>query len=223
MVNIAENIKHITSELPQNVKLVAVSKTKSVEEIMQAYQTGHRIFGENKVQEIIKKHELLPKDIDWHFIGHLQRNKVKQIIPFVSLIHSVDSLRLLEKINEEAKNINKIVNCLFQIHIAQEETKFGFSQEELVQLLPSSEFKELQNIRICGLMGMATYTENIDQLKKEFSLIKTLFDTLVEIYFINNKYFKELSIGMSGDYKIAVEHGSTMVRIGSHIFGERNF
>jgi pyridoxal phosphate enzyme (YggS family) len=223
MMNISGNIKKIKSELPQHVKLIAVSKTKTVEEIMQAYISGHRIFGENKVQEILKKHELMPKDIDWHFIGHLQRNKVKQIIPFISLIHSVDSFRLLEKINEEAKRIGIKVNCLFQIHIAEEETKFGFSEEELVQLLPSNEYKSLQNIIICGLMGMASYTENSDQIKKEFSIIRTLFDVLKRNYLFNNKDFKELSIGMSGDYQIAVQQGSTMVRIGSSIFGDRNY
>jgi PLP dependent protein len=222
MTNIKENILRIKTSLPEHVKLVAVSKTKSPEDIMEAYKTGHRMFGENKVQELLKKYELLPKDIEWHFIGHLQRNKVKQIIPFVSLIHSVDSLRLIEKINEEATSCNKIVNCLLQIHIAQEETKFGFSEVELVQLLPSDTFKAFQNIRVCGLMGMASYTSDNQKIEEEFTSIRQLFIRIKNSYFTNKEYFKELSIGMSNDYKIACEKGSTMIRVGSDIFGERN-
>ncbi len=223
MSGISENLEQILIELPQNVKLVAVSKTKPIEDITEAYRTGHKIFGENKVQEIIYKHEKLPKDIEWHFIGHLQRNKVKLIVQFVDMIHSVDSLRLLEKINEEARNINKIVNCLLQIHIAEEETKYGFSEDELVQLLPLPEFKTLQNIKVCGLMSMATYTNDTKQIYREFKYLSDLFKTIKDIYFTDNEYFKEISIGMSGDYKIAVDCGSTMVRIGSNIFGERNY
>ncbi len=220
---IVENLKKIKAELPQNVKTVAVSKTKPVEDILIAYQQGHRAFGENKVQEILKKHEQLPKDIEWHFIGHLQRNKVKQLIPFIHLIHSVDSMRLLEKINEEARSYGNIINCLLQIHIASEESKFGFSKEELVQLLPSPEFKSLQNIRLCGLMGMASFTDNVDLIRKEFTYIHSLFKDIQKDYFNTNKHFMELSIGMSGDYKTAVELGSTIVRIGTGIFGERNY
>jgi pyridoxal phosphate enzyme (YggS family) len=222
MSGISENLEQILIELPQNVKLVAVSKTKPIEDITEAYRTGHKIFGENKVQEIVYKHEKLPKDIEWHFIGHLQRNKVKLIVQFVDMIHSVDSLRLLEKINEEARNINKIVNCLLQIHIAEEETKYGFSEDELVQLLPLSEFNNLQNIKVCGLMSMATYTNDTKQIYREFKYLSDLFKTIKDNYFTDNEYFKEISIGMSGDYKIAVDCGSTMVRIGSNIFGERN-
>jgi len=221
--HIIENYKKIKTELPLDVKMVAVSKTKPIEDIMMVYQQGHKVFGENKVQEISKKYNQLPNDIEWHFIGHLQRNKVKELIPFIHLIHSVDSMRLLEKINEEAKANGRIINCLLQVHIASEESKFGFSEEELVQLLPSPEFNSLQNIRLCGLMGMASYTDNTDLIRKEFTVIHTLFKTIQHDYFKDNKHFRELSIGMSGDYQIAVEIGSTIVRIGTGIFGERNY
>lgn len=215
---IEDNLKNIKSSLPENVKLVAVSKTKPVEEILKAYNTGHRDFGENKVQEMTHKWEQLPKDIHWHMIGHVQRNKVKYMAPFVQLIHGVDSLKLLKEINKQAKKNNRTINCLLQVYIAKEETKFGLDPEELTQLLEDTAFKNLENVRIIGLMGMATFTENKEQINKEFNFLKTLYDQL------KNKYgFKTLSMGMSSDYKTALQNGSTMVRIGSSIFGERNY
>lgn len=222
-MTIQKNIKAIISEIPNTVKLVAVSKTKPNEDILSAYEVGQRIFGENKVQDLAKKYEELPKDIHWHFIGHLQRNKVKFIAPFVSLIHAVDSLRLLKKINEEAKKNNRTINCLLQMHIAEEDTKFGLDLQELKAILTSDDFKELKNIRIAGLMGMASYTNNVVQIKKEFSFLKTCFDEIKAEFFRTSYDFKEISMGMSGDYKIAIEAGSTMIRIGSTIFGMRNY
>lgn len=222
-MTIQKNIKAIISEIPNNVKLVAVSKTKPNEDILSAYEVGQRIFGENKVQDLAKKYEELPKDIHWHFIGHLQRNKVKFIASFVSLIHAVDSLRLLKKINEEAKKNNRTINCLLQMHIAEEDTKFGLDLQELKAILTSEDFKELKNIRIAGLMGMASYTYNVLQVKKEFSYLKSCFDEIKAEFFRTSYDFKEISMGMSGDYKIAIEAGSTMIRIGSTIFGMRNY
>lgn len=215
---IEDNLKNIKSSLPGNVKLVAVSKTKPVEEILKAYNAGHRDFGENKVQEMTDKWEQLPKDIHWHMIGHVQRNKVKYMAPFVHLIHGVDSLKLLKEINKQAKKNNRTINCLLQVYIAKEETKFGLDPEELTQLLEDNAFKNLDNVRVIGLMGMATFTENKEQINKEFNFLKTFYDQL------KNKYgLKELSMGMSSDYSIALLNGSTMVRIGSAIFGERNY
>ncbi len=215
---IVENLKNIKASLPENTTLVAVSKTKPVNEIMEAYDAGHRDFGENKVQEMTEKWEQMPKDIRWHMIGHLQRNKVKYMAPFVHLIHGVDSLKLLKEINKQAEKNNRVINCLLQVYIAKEDTKFGFEPEEITQLLESEEFKNFKNIRVKGLMGMATFTENRAQIEKEFHFINTFFNQL------KNKYGMDvLSIGMSSDYSIALNHGSTMVRIGSAIFGERNY
>ncbi len=220
---VAEKIKFYLNELPKSVTLVAVSKTKPENLILEAYNVGQKIFGENKVQDLVQKYEHLPKDIQWHFIGHLQTNKVKFIVPFVSLIHAVDSLKLLKEINKEALKINRTVNCLLQIYIAKEETKFGLDEKEVFQLLESSDFKELKNINISGLMGMATYTNNLSQIASEFDSLKKLHLKLKNTFFATDNSFNEISMGMSGDYKIAIANGSTMVRIGSSIFGERNY
>ena len=218
-MNIADNINQLKSTLPPNVTLVAVSKTKSNEAILEAYQTGQRIFGENKVQELTDKYESLPKDIEWHMIGHLQSNKVKYIAPFVSLIHGVDSFKLLQEINKRALQNNRTINCLLQIHIAEEQSKFGFSESEVLDLINSAEFKQLNNVSINGLMGMATFTDNQEQIKNEFKSLKKLFDKLSTLEF--PLYI--LSMGMSGDYQIAIDEGSTMIRVGSSIFGNRNY
>lgn len=218
-MSIAGNLIEIKSHIPSYVKLIAVSKTQPPEAIMQVYFAGHKIFGENKVQEMINKYEQLPKDIEWHFIGHLQTNKVKYITPFVSLIHSVDSLKLLKEINKEAKNNNRIVNCLLQIHIAREETKFGFNFEAAETLLLSEELKQLKNISISGLMGMATFTEDTMQIRKEFKSLSEFFNAMK----IQSPELTILSIGMSSDYSIAIEEGSNMIRVGSAIFGERSY
>ena len=218
-MDIAENIKKIRATLPQNVTLVAVSKTKPNEDIIQAYNAGQRVFGENKVQELTDKHENLPNDIEWHMIGHLQTNKVKYIAPFVSLIHGVDSFKLLKEVNKRALQNDRLINCLLQIHIAEEESKFGFSEQEVVDLLLSKELQLLKNINIIGLMGMATYTDDDKQVKKEFSSLNTLFTTLKN----QHSSLTTLSMGMSGDYQLAIECGSTIVRVGSSIFGSRNY
>ena len=220
-MSIAEHLTEIRDALPENVKLVAVSKTKPNEDIMEAYQAGQRIFGENKVQELVTKYESLPRDIEWHMIGHLQRNKVKYIAPFVSLIHGVDSFRLLKAIHKEGEKQGRVLRCLLQFHIAEEETKFGLSLEEAEEMLNSEEFQNLQFVRIDGVMGMATFTDDIDQVRREFKGLSTIFEQLKKNYFKDAPHFIERSMGMSGDYKIAVEEGSTMVRIGSDIFGER--
>ena len=219
-MSIQTNLLNIKATLPKQVTLVAVSKTKPVSDLMEAYEAGQRIFGENKIQEMTEKWEQMPKDIQWHMIGHVQTNRVKFMAPFVSLIHGVDSLKLLQEINKQAKKNNRTIDCLLQIYIAEEETKFGLDEEELTSLLTSNEFQELKNIQIVGLMGMATFTANKDQIKKEFLHLKSIFDT--------NKNLKSeicnlntLSMGMSGDYQLAIECGSTMVRIGSSIFGGR--
>jgi len=222
-MSIQTNIQEIKSSLPQHVTLVAVSKTHPVETVMEAYNAGHRIFGENKVQELVSKYEVMPKDIEWHLIGHLQSNKVKYIAAFVSLIHSVDSLKLLEVIDKEAQKHNRVIDCLLQIHIASEETKFGLSADELEELLNSNDFKEMKNIRVVGLMGMATFTDNMAQVRMEFKFLSTLFKSVKAKYFADKSWFKELSMGMSSDYTVAIEEGSTMVRIGSNIFGHRNY
>lgn len=216
-MGIATNLQSIISALPQNVTLVAVSKTKPISDLMEAYDAGQRVFGENKIQEMTEKWEQMPKDIQWHMIGHVQTNKVKFMAPFVSLIHGVDSLKLLQEINKQAIKNNRIIDCLLQIHIAEEETKFGLDQEELASLLASTEFREMKNIRVVGLMGMATFTDNKDQIKKEFLHLNALFHQ----YSNQNAHFTTLSMGMSGDYQLAIECGSTMVRIGSSIFGGR--
>jgi len=203
------------------VQLVCVSKFNPKESILEAYETGERIFGESKVQELCDKQETLPQDICWHFIGHLQTNKIKYIVPFVSLIHGVDSFKLLAEIDKQAAKTGKTVNCLLQIHIAQEETKFGFSADELLEMLRVGEWQGLKNIRICGLMGMATFTDNHEKIRTEFRGLKMLFEQVKTTYFASDPSFCELSMGMSDDYQIAIEEGSTMVRVGSLIFGTR--
>ncbi len=217
-MSVSQNLIEIKSKLPENVTLVAVSKTKPVAEIREAYDAGQRIFGENKIQEMAGKFDQMPKDIPWHMIGHVQTNKVKFMAPFVSLVHGVDSLKLLAEINKQALNNKRVIDCLLQIHIAEEETKFGLDENELHELLGSEVYRNMNNIKVCGLMGMATFTDNQGQIKKEFTFLKSLFDQLK----IANPEFKILSMGMSGDYQIAIECGSTMVRIGSSIFGDRN-
>ena len=220
---IKENLEKIRATLPKSVTLVAVSKTKPVSDLQEAYDAGQRIFGENHALEMRDKHEALPQDIQWHFIGHLQTNKIKYIIPFVTLIHSIDTANLLEAVNKEATKHNRVVDCLLQFHIAQEETKFGLNLEEARQLLDSEAFKQMANVRICGVMGMATFTDDEDEIRKEFKHLKGIFDTLKQEYFANQPQFKELSMGMSDDYPIAVEEGATLVRVGSKIFGARNY
>jgi PLP dependent protein len=220
-MNIKNNIEKFTQTLPAGCRLIAVSKTQQVEMIQEAYAAGQRLFGENKAQELTTKYEALPKDIEWHMIGHLQSNKVKYITPFVYLIHAVDSLKLLTEIDKQAGKVNRTVNCLLQVYIAAEDTKFGFSETELVEILESDQFKILKNIKIIGLMGMATLTADQDQIRKEFKSLKTLFDK-IKLMQISTVEMKELSMGMSGDYQIAIEEGSTLVRIGTAIFGVRN-
>jgi hypothetical protein len=222
-MGIAETITSIKKQIPSYVKLVAVSKTKPNNMILEAYNSGQRVFGENKVQELVQKAESLPRDIEWHMIGHLQSNKVKYIAPFVSLIHGVDSLKLLQVINKEAQKAGRVIPCLLQVHIASEETKFGFSEAELIETLSSPEFKSLKGVEIKGLMGMASFTENQALIQQEFSSLKAIFDQIKQSYFAHDANFCELSMGMSGDFLIAIEQGSTMVRIGSTIFGERSY
>lgn len=214
-------LKKVVEEVPKHVTLVAVSKTKPVSAIEEAYAEGQRHFGENKVQEMADKAEQLPKDIHWHFIGHLQTNKVKYIAPFVALIHSVDSLKLLLEINRQATKNNRIIPVLLQFHIAQEETKYGFSWDEVVDILNSEEYKYFGNIRIDGVMGMASFTDDEALIRKEFKLLKTYFDELKSTFFSEKNHFSICSMGMSGDYKIAIKEGSTMIRVGSSIFGSR--
>jgi pyridoxal phosphate enzyme (YggS family) len=223
-MSIAKNLTEIKSQLPAQVTLVAVSKTKPVADLMEAYNAGQRIFGENKIQEMTDKWEVMPKDIKWHMIGHVQSNKVKLMAEYVSLIHGVDSLKLLQEINKQAKKHNRIIDCLLQIHIAEEETKFGLDEEEINQVLKQvqNDESEFENIRIVGLMGMATFTENQNQIEKEFNHLKSIFDKLSKIPFTHNLKPNILSMGMSGDYQLAISCGSTMVRIGSSIFGTRN-
>ena len=218
-MSVAENIRKIKKNLPETVTLVAVSKTQPNKAILEAYQTGQRIFGENKVQELVAKYETLSKDIEWHMIGHLQTNKVKYIAPFVHLIHGIDSFKLLVEVNKHAQSNHRIINVLLQVFIAKEETKFGFSEEEIIDLLNSKTFQELKNIKVVGLMGMATNTDNEQQIRNEFKTLKQLF---VKLQTLNFKP-QTLSMGMSSDYKIAIEEGSTMIRVGSSIFGERNY
>ncbi|MFP4060624.1 MAG: YggS family pyridoxal phosphate-dependent enzyme [Bacteroidales bacterium] len=220
-MSIKENLKHIINELQGKAELVAVSKTKTPKTIMEAYDAGQKVFGENKVQELIDKKDELPEDIQWHMIGHLQRNKVKYIAPFITLIHSVDSLKLLKAIEKEGEKNERIIECLLQMHVAKEETKFGMDEEELKQLLSSTEYLELKHVKIRGLMGMATFTGNMEIVRDEFRYLKKLFDQTYNSFFNGNPDFSILSMGMSHDYKIAIEEGSTMVRIGSSIFGER--
>ena len=217
-MSIQQNLIQIKSKLPAHVTLVAVSKTKPVADLLEAYIAGQRIFGENYVQELVEKQQALPNDFEWHFIGHLQSRKVKLIAPFVSLIHGVDSTKLLQVINKEAAKNKRVIDCLLQIHIAVEESKFGLDEVELTKILTSDDFKNLKNIRIVGLMGMASFTDNQNQIEKEFNYLKTLFDKLK----ITNSELQTLSMGMSNDYQLAISCGSTMIRIGSSIFGTRN-
>lgn len=216
---IAEQLQQIKCSLPEKVTLVAVSKTKPVEDLLEAYNAGQRIFGENKVQEMCDKHDLLPKDIEWHLIGHLQTNKVKYIAPFVALIHGVDSLKLLQEINKQGEKIKRVIPVLLQFYIAKEDTKFGLSLAEAIEVLESKDAFNYCEIR--GIMGMASFTENEDQVKAEFAQLKSHFDLIKSTYFKNDAFFSIVSMGMSGDYKLAIEEGSTMVRIGSSIFGSR--
>ncbi|MCX2575144.1 YggS family pyridoxal phosphate-dependent enzyme [Pedobacter sandarakinus] len=221
-MSIADNLKQYKKEVETDgVKLIAVSKTQSVDAILEAYHAGQRVFGENMVQEMVEKQNQLPDDIEWHLIGHLQSNKVKYIAPFVKLIHGVDSLKLLQEINKQAVKNKRVIDCLLQIYIAEEETKFGLAHDEVIELLRSSEYAELKNIRIVGVMAIATNTKNEKQITIEFNELKVLFDGLKASFFKNEESFKEISTGMSADYKLAIEEGSTMVRIGSNIFGKR--
>ena len=224
-MSIAQNLLKIKSSLPSTVTLVAVSKTKPISDLMEAYDAGQRIFGENKIQEMAEKWEAMPKDIEWHMIGHVQTNKVKFMAPFVSLIHGVDSLKLLEEINKQAKKNNRIIDCLLQIYIAEEESKFGLDENELDEILHfiQNDKEGMKNIRIVGLMGMATFTDNQEQIKKEFTHLKSIFDKYaIGTDAINRvSTWQTISMGMSGDYNLAIECGSTMVRIGSSIFGTR--
>ncbi len=221
-MEISKNLLGFLSTIPKNVQLVAVSKTKPAEMVKEAYDVGQRFFGENKVQDLVAKYEQLPKDINWHFIGHMQTNKIKYIAPFVQMIHAVDSSKLLKEINKHALRNNRIIQCLLQFHIAEETTKFGLNLSEAEAILNNNEFKNLKNIQISGVMGMATFTDNTAQIRNEFKKLKEYSDLLKEKYFGDKPYFKELSMGMSGDYLIAIEEGSTMIRIGTKIFGSRS-
>ena len=220
-IDIKKNIETIKATLPERTRLIAVSKTKPVEMLQEAYDAGQRLFGENKAQEMRDKHEVLPGDIEWHLIGHLQTNKVKYIASFVRMIHSIDSLQLLQTVEKEAIKHDRIIDCLLQFHIASEETKFGLSLEEAIELLNSNEYKALSHIRICGVMGMATNTDDTTLVRSEFANLRHIFETLKRDYFADNDSFCELSMGMSHDYPIAVEEGATLVRVGSSIFGAR--
>jgi len=220
-MGIVENLEHLREELPGEVTIVVVSKTRSDQEILEAYHSGHRDFGENKVQELVAKQERLPGDIRWHMVGHLQSNKVRFLAPFIHMVHSVDSMKLLGVINREAEKKGRIIDCLLQLHIAREETKFGLSGEELFELVSSPGFSSMQHVRVRGLMGMATYTENMDRVREEFRHLKLIFERIKREVFPGASWFDQLSTGMSGDYRVAVEEGSTVVRIGSIIFGPR--
>lgn len=216
---IKNNLEKIKSTIPEHVTLVAVSKTKPISDIQEAYDVGHRVFGENKIQEMVSKFDELPKDIEWHMIGHLQRNKVKYMAHFVNLIHGVDSLKTLKEIDKQAKKHDRVIKCLLQARIAKEETKFGLPFDEIKTILNSDEFQQLSNISVVGLMGMATFTDNQSVIQEEFASLRGLFDELKT----QNSAFNILSMGMSGDYKLAIENGSTMIRVGSSIFGARNY
>lgn len=220
---IADNLSGVKATLKQGVELVAVSKYHPVEELQEAYDAGQRIFGESHVQELVAKHEALPKDIQWHFIGHLQTNKVKYMASFVNLIHSVDSIKLLKEVDKQARKVGRVIDVLLQLHVAEEDTKFGFSPDEVLSMLDSGEWKVMNGIRIVGLMAMATNTDDEGQIESEFEIVRELFDEIKNRFFASEPSFKEVSMGMSGDYLIAQEHGSTLVRIGSMIFGERDY
>ena len=221
-MRIAEKIETLRKGIPSNVKIIAVSKTRTADEIMEAYKAGQRMFGENKALELVSKQARLPSDIEWHFIGHLQSNKVKYIVPFVSMIHSIDSLKLLRILNKEALEINRSINCLLQLHIAVEETKFGLDLQEAIALLQAMRDEKMKNVNIHGIMGMATYTDDQDLVCREFRFLKSCFAQLKRDYFSDDQEFKEISMGMSGDYLSAIHEGSTMIRVGTVIFGERN-
>jgi pyridoxal phosphate enzyme (YggS family) len=220
-MNIQDNINEIKKAIPENVTLVAVSKFHGVDEILKAYETGHKVFGESRVQELIEKQPSLPEDIEWHFVGRLQRNKVKFIVPFISCIHSVDSKRLLLQIEKLASEVDRVIPCLLQIHIAEEDTKAGFSEEECWNFLSKGKWKEWKHIQLVGVMGMATFTDDEEVVKNEFSKLYTFYKRIKEHFFADELQFKEISMGMSSDYKIAIEEGSTLIRVGSNIFGER--
>ena len=220
-MSVAENLREVLTELPPRVRLVAVSKFHPNEAIEEAYNAGQRIFGESKVQEMTAKHESLPKDIEWHFIGHLQTNKIKYMAPYVAMIHGIDSYKLLVEVNKQAAKVERTIKCLLQLHIAQEETKFGFSAEECREMLSAGTWKELKNVQICGLMGMASNTDDVEQIDREFCSLNRLFNEVKTTWFIHSDTFCELSMGMSHDYHEAIAAGSTLVRVGSKIFGER--
>ena len=221
-MTIKKNLQNILSNIPEQVSLVAVTKTKPVSDIMEAYHSGQRMFGENKIQELVDKFSQLPADIEWHMIGHVQRNKVKYIAHFVSLIHGVDNFKLLKEINKQAEKNNRIIDCLLQIKIASEDSKFGMTTKEATDILQSEEFSELKNVSIKGVMGMATFTDDTNQIKEEFKYLKQVFDNLKNIQ-TDNSQIKTISMGMSGDYQLAIECGSNMIRVGSSIFGARNY
>lgn len=222
-MSIQANLKEVLSELPAGVRLVAVSKFHPNEALEEAYAAGQRIFGESHVQEMTQKYETLPKDIEWHFIGHLQTNKVKYMALYVAMIHAIDSYKLLVEVNKQASKVHRVIPCLLQIHIAQEETKFGFSFDECREMLDTGGWKDLKNVRLSGVMGMATNVDDDEQIKREFCSLNTFFKEIKQNYFSDSEYFKEISMGMSHDYPLAVEAGSTLVRVGSKIFGERNY
>ena len=222
-MNIQANLKEVLANLPESVRLVAVSKFHPCEAIESAYAIGQRIFGESKVQELQEKYEALPKDIEWHFIGHLQTNKVKYIAPYIALIHAVDSYKLLVEINKQAAKNNRVIPCLFEIHIAEEDSKFGFTMNSCREMLKNEDWKSLKNISIAGVMGMATNTDDTEQIHNEFEQLHSFFNELKENFFIDSSDFKEISMGMSHDYLSAIDAGSTLVRVGSNIFGERNY
>ena len=220
-MGIQNNLTAFRNKIPPEIKLIAVSKTKPVEIIHEAYIAGQRIFGENKVQELVDKQAQLPKDIEWHYIGHLQRNKVKFLAPFVSLIHAIDSFRLLTEVNKHGIKNNRVIKCLLQFHIAMESTKFGLNYNEAVELMENDIYKTFKNVEIVGVMGMATFTENKERIRSEFKLLRSYFERLKKDYFMNSQSFKEIYMGMSDDYQIAIEEGSTMIRVGTKIFGKR--
>ena len=220
-MNIEKNIDKIKKAIPASTRLVAVSKFHDNDQILEAYNSGHKIFGESRVQELIDKQPHLPKDIEWHFVGRLQRNKVQFLVPFIECIHSVDSARLLRRIEQQAARVDRVIPCLLQIHIAEEDTKTGFSEEECWEFLSSDEWRQFKHIQLSGVMGMATFTEDESIVRKEFKNLTTFFNKVKEHFFADSPEFKEISMGMSSDYKIAVEEGSTIIRVGSNIFGER--
>ena len=222
-MSITQNIQRLTAQLPQGVKLVAVSKFHPIERLQEAYDAGQRIFGENRAQELAAKAPQLPSDIEWHFIGHLQKKKVRMIMPWASIIQSIDSTQLLQLVNKEAARINRHVNVLLQLHVAKEQTKSGFTIDEIFEAAEDGAFRDLSNVTICGVMAMATFTDDMEQVASEFEVVRNTFLTLRDKYFSHNDAFKEISMGMSDDWRIAVEHGATLVRIGTDIFGQREY